>query len=1151
MRTPMRPVSLEDKYLLEGQPVFLSGAQTIVRLALDQKRRDVDARLNTAGYVSGYRGSPLGGVDTAFWNASSVLNAHDIHFEPGLNEEIAATAVSGSQQVASFDSPYDGAFGIWYGKNPGVDRAADALKHANAIGTAKHGGVLAIAGDDPGAASSSLPNQCDHAFIAALIPILSPSSLEEVIEFGLTGFALSRYTGLWVGLKTVSDTIECTRSILTPVRTSRCVTPNDFELPSGGLNIRWPDDRWSQDERLLKWRLPAAHAFARVNGIDRFTFGDKGRRVTIVTSGKAYVDVRQALDELGIDEQLANALGIAVYKIGMVWPLETERTRDAIEGAEEVVVVEERRGVIEPQLKDMTYNWPANRRPVIVGKRDEAMRVLFPENGELSPTLVACVLGARLERLGLPQRVIERLRSIERRRDDAGLFAPLVTRVPHFCAGCPHARSTQVPEGSIALAGIGCHSLRVWMPESRTMILPQMGGEGASWFGIAPFTSTNHVFQNLGDGTYVHSGSLAIRAAVAARCNITFRILYNQATAMTGGQKIEGNPGVSEIVRQVLAEGASRVAVIADESRRYQSDIATIPGVSTHHRRDLDLVQRELRATPGVTIIVYDQMCATEKRRLAKRGKTPAPRVRPFINERVCEGCGDCGAYSNCAAILPLDTPIGRKRRIDQSSCNVDLSCIEGFCPSFVTVEGQQLQGTARLPNIDEPMQEPAIAQPLANIVATGVGGTGVMTIGAVAGMAAHIIDVGCTVLDNTGMARKGGAVSSHIRISAAGDQLHGSRIPDGRATLLLACDMIAATAAEILAKIERGRTFVIANANTTPTFIQRLDPDDRFNPSPLLERLQAAAGAERCDAIPASEMAEEMLGDSIYANMLMFGYAFQKGLAPLSTEAIDRAIALNGTAVDANRLAFKIGRRAAIERGISHTDDRGGGEADNLDALIETHATFLCEYQDQRYAQRYRDVVARAREADQAGGGGRREEFAMTVASTLFRLMAIKDEYEIGRLYTDGEFERSLARRFSGDYKVRYHFAPPLLAWPGKDGRIRKWTFGPWIRPVLKTLAAMRRLRGTRFDGFGWTTERRLERKLVLDYESLVSRLARDLTPDNRRVAVEAASLYGTIRGFGHVKRATIDKAKLREAELMAAFDDLVASKANRRSPG
>lgn len=1147
----MKSISLDDKYLLEDAPIFLSGAQAIARLAIDQRRRDAFAGLNTAGFVSGYRGSPLGGVDTALWQAAPVLSTYDIHFEPGLNEEIAATAVSGSQQVELFGSRYDGVFGIWYGKNPGLDRAADALKHANAVGTAAHGGVLAIAGDDPGAASSSLPNQCDQAFISALIPVLSPSNLEEVIRFGLIGFSLSRYSGLWIGLKAVADTIECTGSIAAPGRAFHCSIPNDFELPPGGLGARWPDERWDQDARLLNWRLPAARAFARANELDRIAFGHAGRRMTIVTAGKAYTDVRQALDELGIDEDAANALGLAVYKVGMVWPLEADRISDAVEGVEEVVVVEERRAVIEPQLKEIAYNWPADRRPTIVGKRDEAMRVLVPEQGELSPSIVACAIGDRLKRLGLSPRSATRLRTLEHRRIQERQQTPIVGRIPHFCSGCPHARSTRVLEDDLAMAGIGCHSLRVWMPKGQTMILPQMGGEGASWLGIAPFARKTHIFQNLGDGTFAHSGSLAIRAAVAAKRNITFRIFYNQATAMTGGQPIEGGPGVADIVRQIAAEGVARIAIVSDQRKDYGRDVRRMRGVSIHHRNDYEGVQSELRNVPGVSAIVYDQICATEKRRLVKRGKMPAPQTRPFINARVCDGCGDCGERSNCAAILPLDTEFGRKRRIDQSSCNVDMSCLEGLCPSFVTVQGAQLRRAlpaAEIGRVEPP--PPTHADRRADLVVVGIGGTGVMTIGAVAGMAAHLAGMACSVLDNTGMARKGGAVSSHIRIAPSPDEILASRIPDCKASLMLVCDVIAATAPATLAKIEPGRTYVVANANIVPTFNQRLDPDDRSEAAPIRQRILGAAGDDRCEFIEATAMAERMLGDSIYANMLMFGYAFQKGLVPLPAEAIEEAIALNEANVSMNRLAFALGRRIALDPSAARAfvDGRDDDADESLQAMIDRRAAFLVNYQDDDYARRFRDVVARANAAERAVCGAR-DEFARTVARNLFRLMAIKDEYEVGRLYTDGEFDRALQDQFVGSYKLRYHMAPPFLAWPARtNGRVAKWTFGPWLRPVLKVLAAMRRLRGTPFDIFGWSVERRLERSLIADYQTLIEELIGGLRSDNHDLAVEIAGLHEGIRGYGSVKAAGIVRIRQRQGELMVAYRACVGGKGHSR---
>lgn len=1135
----MKSISLDDKYLLEEAPIFLSGAQAIARLAIDQRRSDSHAGLRTAGFISGYRGSPLGGVDTALWQATPVLSAQDIHFEPGLNEEMAVTAVSGTQQVKLFDSPYDGVFGIWFAKNPGLDRAADAIKHANAVGTAAAGGVLAVVGDDPGAASSSLPNQCDQAFISALIPILSPSNLEEVLRFGLIGVSLSRYSGLWIGLKTVADIVECTGSITAPGRAFHSSIPNDFKLPPDGLNARWPDERWDQDSRLLNFRLPAARAFARANKLDKIAFGRPGGRMTIVAAGKAYMDVRQALDELGIDDKAANALGLAVYKVGMVWPLEAESIREVVEGVEDVVVVEERRAVVEPQLKEIVYNWPADRRPTIVGKRDEASRPLLPEAGELSPEIVACAIGARLKRLGLLPHSAQRLRLLEQRRSQAQQQPPIAPRIPHFCSGCPHARSTRVPEGDVAMAGIGCHSLRVWMPKGQTMILPQMGGEGASWLGIAPFSRKRHIFQNLGDGTFVHSGSLAIRAAVAAKSNITFRIFCNQATGMTGGQPIEGEPGIADIVRLIAAEGVARIAIVSDETKDYGRDVTQIRGVSVHHRNAYDRVQRELRDVRGVSAIVFDQICATEKRRLVKRGKIPAPQTRAVINARVCDGCGDCVEISNCAAILPLETELGRKRRIDQSSCNMDMSCLEGLCPSFVTVQGAHVRRALPVAEIGEAdLQQPTYTGQHADMIVAGIGGTGVMTIGAVTGMAAHLVGMACSVLDNTGMARKGGAVSSHVRIAPSPHEILASRIPDGKATLMLACDMIATAAPANLAKIERGRTQVIANANVVPTFNQRLDPDGVFDAAPIRQRILDAAGAGRCEFIEATAMAERMLGDSIYANMLLFGYAFQKGLVPLPAEAVEEAIGLNGADVQMNIRAFALGRRMASDPSAARASvAECGGVDEPLDATINRCAAFLTDYHDANYARRFRDVLAKVSAAERAVCGTR-DEFARAAAQSLFRLMAIKDEYEVARLYSDGEFDRVLQSQFSGSYKLRYHMAPLFLSRPDiKTGRMTKWTFGAWIRPVLAALAAVRGLRGTPFDVFGWSTERRIERRLIAEYETLIEELISGLRPDNHDLAVEIAGLYSGVRGYGHVKATSIDRIRQCEDELMAGY--------------
>ena len=1142
----MTSVSLDDKYTLERGQIFLSGVQTIVRLALDQRRRDARAGLSTAGFISGYRGSPLGGADFALWQAEALLKANDIHFEPGLNEELAATAISGSQQIAAVGrSKFAGVFGIWYGKNPGLDRASDAIKHGNAVGASALGGVLAISGDDPAATSSSMPNQCDQAFITAAIPVLSPANVGEILRFGLIGIALSRYAGAWTGLKTVADTVECTATIAVNPDEPRIVLPNDFELPPQGLGARWPDDRWGQDARLLNLRLPAAKAFARANALDGVVFGGRGaRRLAIVTSGKAYGDVRQALAQLGIDEAVAAALGIFIYKVGMVWPLEPDRIRDELNGVDEVSVVEERRAVLEPQLKDLAYNWPADRRPRIVGKTDEDGAPLLPEIGELSPTIVALALGKRLGRLAPPAPVIERIAVIQQQQAEIRR-APSQIRVAHFCAGCPHAVSTRVPDGSVAMAGIGCHSLRLWMPDSRTALLPPMGGEGAAWLGMAPFVEAAHVFQNLGDGTYAHSGSLAIRAAVAAGCNITFRLLYNEASAMTGGQPVEGAFSVAQIARQILAEGVVRIAIVSEEHGRHTRLTELGGSVSVHNRDELDTIQHELREHPGVSVIIYDQVCATEKRRRRKRGTVPPPPVRAFINTRVCEGCGDCVEQSSCAAIRPVETPFGRKREVDQSACNADLSCLKGFCPSFITVEGGELRrptvATAEFKVPFPATPTPTLSGPC-DVIIDGIGGTGVITIGAVLGMAAHMSGYGASVLDNTGLARKGGAVSSHVRIFSQLDDGHGSRIADCGATLMLACDIVTAANPVSLAKIDPGGTRVIVNADLVPTLQQRLDPDSSLDTRPLCNAIVNVAGASQCEFIAATKIAEQALGDSIYANMVIFGFAWQKGLIPLAFNAIDDAIALNGTAVEANRLAFAWGRRTAHDRAAIDLLLRplhSSADPSSLDALVSHYADELTTYQDAAYAQRYIALVDRVRVAERRVGQDA-GPLAFSVARGYFRLLAIKDEYEVARLYSDGTFAQDLQRRFSGAYKIRYHMAPPLLARPDRaTGHVRKQHYGAWMGSLFPLLARMKALRGTWLDVFGYTGERRAERRLIGEYRQTIENLLAALTADNYQLAVEIAALPERIRGFGHVKIGNIARAKKCEAELLTAFSD------------
>jgi indolepyruvate ferredoxin oxidoreductase len=1136
-------VSLDDKYALEQGQAFMSGVQALVRLPLLQKARDRANGLNTGGFISGYRGSPLGGYDHAIWKAQKWLGQNGIHFEPGLNEDLAATAVWGSQQLNLFEgAQVEGVFGIWYGKGPGADRSGDVFKHANGAGTARHGGVLAIVGDDHGSHSSTMPHQSEQVFIAAMMPILAPANLQDYLDLGLTGFALSRYSGCWVGLKAVAQTIETSGTVdIDPMRPV-IVMPDDFEMPAGGLNIRLVDPSLEQEKRLHGPRMAAVAAFARANRIDRTLWDTPDARVGIIAAGKAWLDLREAMDELGIDEAAAARLGIRLYKVGLVWPLEPEGIKAFARGLDHIMVVEEKRGLIEDQVAIILFNEPA--RPRLVGKRDLAGRPQFPSEGEISPALVARRVGAfvlaHCTRDAVVEQNLARLEQIETAR--TGMTAVL-TRAPFFCSGCPHNTSTVLPEGSRGMAGIGCHGMIAYMPERRTHLWSHMGGEGLAWVGQAPFTALKHVFQNLGDGTYSHSGLLAIRAAAASKVNITYKILFNDAVAMTGGQAVEGGLTVGQICDQVLAEGARRVVVVTDEPEKYASGKVPIPrSIPVHHRDELDRVQRELRDTEGLTILIYDQTCAAEKRRRRKRGTFPDPDRRIFINEAVCENCGDCTLKSNCISVQPVETDFGRKRRIDQSTCNKDFSCVKGFCPSFVSVSGARIRKArpAAAPAAgaadDLPLPSATPVDETYSILVTGIGGTGVITIGALLGMAAHLDGRQCTVLDSTGMSQKNGAVMSHVRISADPASL-ASRIPTGRADLMIACDMAVATGPAALSTIQADRTRVIANQKVVPTsaFVRERDFD--FKDATMRRVLEDAAGAGMVDMVPAHSVAVALLGDAIGANTFMLGYAFQKGLLPLSLKALTGAIELNAVAVDFNMQAFVWGRRAALEPArvaeLASARDTPAPPR-SLDEIVAHRVRHLGAYQNAAYAERYRALVQSARDAENRATPGR-TELAEAVALNLARLMAYKDEYEVARLYTDGTFRKRLEREFEGDFRIALHMAPPILSGTNAAGEPGKRSFGPWIMPVLSVLARLKVLRGTPLDPFGRTRERRMERRLIADYEETVRLLVARLDAGNHALAVEIAKLPDAIRGFGHVKQQSAESAEKRRRELLA----------------
>ncbi|AOA70662.1 indolepyruvate ferredoxin oxidoreductase family protein [Stenotrophomonas rhizophila] len=1196
--------TLDHKYTRTDGRIYLSGVQALVRLPLMQRLRDQAAGLDTAGFISGYRGSPLGGFDLELWRARQHLEAAKVKFTPGLNEDLGATMVWGTQQTNLFPGArVQGVYGMWYGKGPGVDRCGDVFKHANAAGTSVHGGVLALAADDHACRSSTLPHGSEDEFVSAMMPVLNPAGVQDILDMGLLGWAMSRYTGRWIGFKTIAETVESSASVQVDPFARRIVLPEDFEMPAGGLNIRWPDPPLDQEMRLHRYAVKAAQAFARANGIDRVVMDSPRARLGIVTTGKSYLDVLQALEYLGLDERACADIGIRVYKVGMTWPLEPEGIARFAQGLEDIVVVEEKRAFIERQMKEQFYNWPASwgQRPSIVGKYDEAGQWILPSTNELTPATIAGVIGRRIQRFFTNDSIEQRLRWMDAKEAELALPRASFPRVPHYCSGCPHNTSTRVPEGSRALGGIGCHYMVTWMDRS-TDTFTHMGGEGVTWAGQAAFTDTEHVFQNLGDGTYFHSGSLAIRQAIAAGVNITYKILYNDAVAMTGGQPVDGTLTVPQIAHQMRAEGVQTIVLVSDEIGKWNKRELFPEGVEFHDRAELDAVQKQLREVKGTSILIYEQTCATEKRRRRKRGKLVDPPKRVVVNSLVCEGCGDCGQKSFCVSVLPKETEFGRKRDIDQSNCNKDYSCTTGFCPSFVTVHGGTLRKGSRsersslLDNLPAPTFRSTLEQPW-NILITGVGGTGVVTIGALLGMAGHLEGKGASVLDQTGLAQKGGAVTTHIRIAKRPEDIHAVRIAAGEADLVVGCDMVVVNDYWALSKVRAERSQVVLNTyEAMPgTFTTR--PDMQFPAADIIAGIRVALGGRDPLLLDATQLATALLGDAIASNLFILGYAWQQGLVPISFEALMRAVELNGAAVAMNQQAFAWGRLAAVDpqavqqaAGLvrnGHTDaertpgplhdlppgewegnewgataapretgderelrglpGHGGGSdvaflpldderlSRSLDELVERRVRFLTEYQDAAYAARYRTLVDRVRTAewDKAGSTALTE----TVARYYFKLMAYKDEYEVARLYTSGEFQRRLEQQFEGDFQVHFHLAPPLFAKKDEQGRLIKQEYGPWMLKAFGLLAKLKFLRGGTFDIFGRTEERRGERQLIADYEQTVALLLEGLSDDRVALAVEIASIPEHIRGYGHVKEAHLHKAKAREAVLLAQW--------------
>jgi indolepyruvate ferredoxin oxidoreductase len=1176
---------LADALWADGGTIFLTGTQALLRLLRMQRQRDAAAGLATQGFVSGYRGSPLGLVDQALWKAGERYAQQGIRFLPAINEELAATAVLGTQRVeADPQRSAAGVFAMWYGKGPGVDRAGDALKHGHAYGSSPHGGVLMVAGDDHGCVSSSMPHQSDLAFQSWHAPVLAPANVAEMIEFGLYGWALSRYSGAWVGFTALSEVVESGGTVDLDAINARVAAWHDaaavdrltgHRAPEGGLHNRWPDLPSLTIEARLHAKLDAVRAFARVNSIDREVVASTAATVGIVSAGKAHLDLMEALRRLAITPDELAAHGVRVLKLGLTYPVQPQRVADFARGLHTLLVVEEKAPVVEAQLRALFYNAPAGQRPVIVGKTDAAGAPLLSALGELRPSRLLPALAAWL---AAHHPVLDR-RALVRDFTPPALLsnsADAVRRAPYFCAGCPHNTSTRVPEGSTAQAGIGCHFMASWMDRG-TQGLIQMGGEGVDWVAHAMFTATPHVFQNLGDGTYFHSGHLAIRQAVAASATLTYKILFNDAVAMTGGQPVDGPVTVDGIARQVEAEGVRAVVVVSDDIAKYDSQQHRFPaGTSFHDRHELDAVQRRLRALSGVTVLIYEQTCAAEKRRRRKQGRLAEPARRLFINPQVCEGCGDCTVQSNCVAVLPLDTAQGRKRRIDQGSCNKDYRCADGFCPSFVSVEGATprkqagaLRGTgaqAFAAAVDAlPLPTVALGDAPYDLLVTGVGGTGVVTVGALITMAAHLEGRSASVLDFMGFAQKGGAVLSFVRLADRPAALHQVRIDAQQADALLACDLVVGASADALVTVRHGRTRILANTHEVPVAEHLHNPDASLQVPQLLAKLHHAAGAAQVQTLDAQALAEACLGDALYSNIVCLGFAWQRGLVPVGLAALQQAITLNNVQVETNRLALALGRLAAGDPAAlarlmaaphSAPDAAALPAADEpVATLMARHRAELTAYHSATYADRYAAILAPVIAREQALAGVPDSDadqhakthanalpFSRAAAASLFKLMAIKDEYEVARLYTDGRFAAQLAAQFDGTPRLHFHLAPPGLARArvvdGVQQSPRKITLGPWLLPVLRLLAGARRLRGHWLDPFGHSAERRLERALVGQFAQRLHGLLPALTPQRLPLATQIAALPLRIRGFGHVKLANLAVVRAREAELLHRFD-------------
>ena len=1114
----LRNVQLEDKFSQGPTRVYLTGIDALVRLPMLQHELDTAAGLRTGGFISGYRGSPLGGLDQALWAAKAHLDAHNVKFNPGVNEELAATSVWGSQQLQIIsESDYDGVFGMWYGKGPGVDRSMDVIKHANAFGTSPHGGVLAVAGDDHACKSSTLPHQSEHMFMGASVPVLAPSNVQEVLDFGIYGWAMSRFSGCWVALKAITDNMDAAMGVeIDPGRYSIVRPPKEAISPDG-MHARWPDPPLDQERRLNLYKIYAARLFASINGLNRIVMDSAKPELGIITSGKAYLDVMEALRSLGVDEQTANDLGIRVLKVGMPWPLDPEITQVFANGLTEILVVEEKRSVIEDQLTSQLYNLDGQSRPKIYGEYDHRGESLLPNTGELDPDLVARAIVTRLKDLGITLRDASSAKSSQ-----PSLYKDMPSRTPHFCSGCPHNTSTKVPEGSVAMGGIGCHYMATWMPDRDTRTFTQMGGEGAAWIGQADFSTRRHVFQNLGDGTYFHSGSLAIRAAVASKVNITYKILFNEAVAMTGGQAIDGSLSLDDLLYQLRAEGVEHIAVISEDAA--PGDLPSF--VDVWQRTDYEELQRRYAQIEGTSVIVYQQLCATEKRRRQKRQLISAAKTKVFIHPELCEGCGDCGGQSNCLSIQPFETELGTKRIIDQHSCNTDFSCVEGFCPSFITLPAAALdpvvEATEVAVPIFDPLPQPSVAslnEPWCGLVA-GIGGTGVLTVNSLLAMAAHIEGKGFATMNQTGLAQKYGSVVSHVKIAQKQSDIHAVRVKAAQADLLLACDALVAANRDTLIKLG-GSCHAVVNTQVTETrdFLYSTKPT-AFERGPEQQILDCL-DEQRMDAVDASKLAVALTGDAIAANLFLVGIASQRGLLPVTPEALERAIEVNGVAVELNQSAFTWGRRFVEQPDavLGLLPDPKPTQLTSIDDIVADREARLVSYQSKDYAALYVRRINAVKE--RLTGLPDKEGLLCDIARQLYRLMALKDEYEVARiLTTDDESDGIPKLRGAG---VNFYFAPPVLSqWLSRLGRPKKVRMGAWARFPLKVLAGLKFVRGTAMDVFGYTDERRAERADLADYLADIDLITEMATIESVDSAKQLANAPSKLKGYGHVRTRT-----------------------------